>query len=625
MGNLGGNALKADVRPICETPSALERYLELLHRRLVSLNDGAVATYIPELGAADRNDFAVAIATLDGHVHHVGNVDRRFTIQSVSKPFMYALALHDHGRERVLERVGVEPTGEAFNAILLDEVKNRPFNPMVNAGAIAVAAMVDGVDAGERERRMLEWLGAFAGRKLDIDQEVWRSEDATGHRNRAIAYLMLNFGMIDRPPAEVLDLYFQQCSVRVTCDDLAVMAATLANRGVNPVTGDLVVDPVVVRDVLSVMSSCGMYDYAGQWVFDVGFPAKSGVSGGIVVVIPGQAGIAVYSPPLDSLGNSVRGIAACRAISTDFGLHPLAGRADLVSVIRGEFRGDAVGSTRRRTVEEQAILEREGKRIAVIELQGALIFGTMEHAIRRASELAEEADVVILDFKRVHAIDHAAVKLIEHMSMAPPGGADLVFVELANDASSSPQRLAIRTLAEGAGVRLFPELDAALEWAEARLLEATLPGKAPTALSLARLEMFQGLSTAECKTLERMAQPFRFEKGQVIVRQGDAARLLFVVGLGTVSVWLNLKEGRRRRIACIGPGLSFGEMALLDGGRRSADIVADETAICYGFAVAGLQELGKEQPNIMMTILANLSRDLSARLRRANQEIMALD
>jgi glutaminase len=139
------------------------------------------------------------------------------------------------------------------------------------------------------------------------------------------------------------------------------------------------------------------------------------------------------------------------------------------------------------------------------------------------------------------------------------------------------------------------------------------------------VEVLQGLSTDECRALERIAQPFRFEKGHVIVRQGDAARLLFVVGLGRVSVWLNLKEGRRRRIACIGPGLSFGEMALLDGGPRSADIIADETAICYGFAVAGLQELGQEQPNIMMTILANLTRDLSARLRRANQEIMALD
>ena len=137
--------------------------------------------------------------------------------------------------------------------------------------------------------------------------------------------------------------------------------------------------------------------------------------------------------------------------------------------------------------------------------------------------------------------------------MAPPGGADLVLVQLTNDALSSPQRLAIRTLAEAAGVRLFPELDAALEWAEGQLLATALPGKAPTALSLARLEMFHGLSTAECKTLERIAQPFRFEKGHVIVRQGDAARLLFVVGLGTVSVWLNLKEGRRRRIACIGP------------------------------------------------------------------------
>jgi glutaminase len=241
----------------------------------------------------------------------------------------------------VLAHVGVEPTGEAFNSIILDEVHNRPFNPMVNSGAIAVAELYKGATHAERLEAMLEFFCRFAGRRLAVDEAVYRSEDATGHRNRAIAYMMLNFGMIQRPPTEVLDIYFRQCAVEVTARDLALMAATLANDGVQPLTGERLLPPEAVRDVLTVMSSCGMYNYAGQWAFEVGMPAKSGVSGAIVAVIPDQIGIGVFSPPLDAYGNSIRGVAACKEISHAFDLHLFSNRTNPPAVIRREYRGDA--------------------------------------------------------------------------------------------------------------------------------------------------------------------------------------------------------------------------------------------------------------------------------------------
>jgi glutaminase len=206
----------------------IENFLSELHHRLAGISAGKVADYIPELGKADPGLFGIALATVDGELYATGDAAQGFTIQSVSKPFMYGYALQHYGRERVLRHVGVEPTGEAFNSIVLDEVANRPFNPMVNAGAIAVAALMQGDTREARIETMLDLFSHLAGRKLGIDDDeaVFASEHATGHRNRAIAYMMLNTGMIARDPEEVLDLYFRQCSIIVTCRDLAVMAAT---------------------------------------------------------------------------------------------------------------------------------------------------------------------------------------------------------------------------------------------------------------------------------------------------------------------------------------------------------------------------------------------------------------
>ncbi|MEV0648200.1 glutaminase A [Phytomonospora sp. NPDC050363] len=297
--------------------TAAEAVAEILRQiagEVESHEDGHVADYIPQLALADPAVFGLAMASMDGEVGGAGDPRAPFTIQSISKPFVYALALADHGLDAVSRWVGAEPSGEAFNAISLEAGTGRPANPMINAGAIVVSGLVEADE-------ILPFLSAFAGRALDVDEAAYASEAATGDRNRALAYLMRSAGALPGEPGPLLDSYFRQCSIRVTATDLAVMAATLANGGRNPVTGaEVVAEPVAVL-VQAVMASCGMYDAAGDWLLRVGLPAKSGVSGGVIATSPGRCGVAAFSPRLDPTGASVRGVAAVRMLSDRFGLH----------------------------------------------------------------------------------------------------------------------------------------------------------------------------------------------------------------------------------------------------------------------------------------------------------------
>jgi glutaminase len=298
----------------------------LLHDVLEDIrprDGGAPAGYIPELAAADPDRLALAVVGPRGRVRAVGDVTHEFTIQSISKPFVLALALADRGRDAVLRKVGVEPSGEPFNAISLEPGTGRPANPMVNAGAIATSALIPGDGVDDRMARIVEGLSAFAGRSLWVDEQVYASESATGDRNRALAHLLRSHGVIEGSVETAVETYFRQCSLLVTVRDLAVMSATLAFGGLNPVTGERVISEAVARDVLSIMASCGMYDYSGEWLLRVGLPAKSGVSGGLLAVAPSQFGIAAFSPRLDAHGNSVRAIALLETLGERFGMHLL--------------------------------------------------------------------------------------------------------------------------------------------------------------------------------------------------------------------------------------------------------------------------------------------------------------
>ena len=299
----------------------LQEIIEGAYEKYRNIDEGEVATYIPELGKADPDDFAICLVTVDGQVFSAGDWNKEFTIQSICKPFAYQMALEELGRERTLSHVGVEPSGEAFNSIELDPRTMRPFNPMVNAGAIAVASLIKKDSAAAGVRNFIEKMQLAAGRKLQIDGSVLASESATGNRNRAIAYLMLNFGIIDEDVNHTLHQYFSQCSLLVNCRDLAMTAATLANMGTNPLTLEPVFDFQYIKDVLAVMFTCGLYDHAGEWAYRVGLPAKSGVGGGLLAVVNRQLGVAVYSPRLDAKGNSVRGILVCRELAARLGLH----------------------------------------------------------------------------------------------------------------------------------------------------------------------------------------------------------------------------------------------------------------------------------------------------------------
>jgi glutaminase len=294
--------------------------LDALRERLLSEDGGEVNDSIPKLAEADPAHFAIAIVLPDGTIRSSAQADLPFSIQSAVKPFLFALALQDTDGE-ALDRIGIEPTGEAFDAIKLESGTGRPPNPMVNAGALLTAALVDGEDVDARNDRILRGLSTFAGRPLEVDEEIARDEHLMGDRNHALAHLMRSEGTLRVGADEAVAVYARACAVLVDASALAVMGATLAFDGVNPVTGERVVSAMVARDVISVMASCGVYDGSGRWMRAVGIPAKSSVSGGIVLSAPGKLGAAVVSPPLDKQGTSVRGCIASEQLSDDLGLH----------------------------------------------------------------------------------------------------------------------------------------------------------------------------------------------------------------------------------------------------------------------------------------------------------------
>lgn len=451
---------------------SLQSYLESLWQEYSAITQGEVASYIPELLKADPEWFGIAVITINGHVYQVGDTQQPFTIQSISKPITYGIALQDSGVEAVLRKVDVEPSGEAFNSISLEPETGRPRNPMINAGAIATMALIAGDRLELKLTRLLEGYERYLGHPVPIDQQVYHSEKATGHRNRAIAYLLHNSNIIEKDPDGLLDLYFQQCSILVTCRDLALMAATLANNGVNPITSVRALDSKFVPKVLSVMSSCGMYDYSGAWIYEVGLPAKSGVGGGVMAVLPGQFGIAVFSPKLDERGNSVRGIAACRKISSDFGLHMLhTGRTTGASVVRTRYDAAHVPSKRTRSPAQTELLKKLGHKIIVFELQGDLVFASAEIIAAEVVQAARDADYLILDLQRVAVIKEGALHLLGDLiqSLYAQGKTAL----LTNIWETYGVVKGLKTKVQGLEdlTRLYHEdVDHTLEWCEGQLL-----------------------------------------------------------------------------------------------------------------------------------------------------------
>ncbi len=329
----GGGVMELDVAHVDQQVATgrlperhrIDELVEAAYRHAGRHAEGELASYIPALALADPEAFGVSVVDVHGEAHEEGNTRDEFSIQSISKVFVYALICEHLGHDAAFSTVGVNNTGLAFNSIIALELHDgHPRNPMVNAGALTTTGLVPGASTAERWEFIHDGLSRFAGRALQVDERVYRSELETRHRNTAIAQLLVSYGRIRQDPDELVDVYTRQCALSVDAHDLAAMAATLADGGVNPVTGERVVSAHVARDTLAVMASSGLYENSGEWLLEVGLPGKSGVSGGLIAVAPGKAGIGTFAPPLDSAGNSVRGQIAAAYLSRALGLNVFA-------------------------------------------------------------------------------------------------------------------------------------------------------------------------------------------------------------------------------------------------------------------------------------------------------------
>jgi glutaminase len=305
------------------TPSAetLERLAKEAYAKFKEDNSGKNADYIPALAKVPSNLFGITIVTVDGKVINVGDVDYPFSMQSCSKVFTMCLVMQESGDHAIYDKVSVEPTGERFNSIVaIEEGDGRADNPFVNPGAIATVSLVKAKNARERWDKISDCYNKFAGEKLNVLEDIYKSEAETNYRNRGIAHILFNSGHLYAEPLECTDVYTKQCSVGVTCKQLAIMGSVLANHGVNPITKERCLEASYVPKVLSVMTIAGFYDGSGAWAWNAGLPAKTGVGGGIVAVVPGRMSIVGFAPPLDKFGNSVRAQEAIRYIAEQLDL-----------------------------------------------------------------------------------------------------------------------------------------------------------------------------------------------------------------------------------------------------------------------------------------------------------------
>lgn len=314
--------------PVAPTREQVEAVVKEAYNKFKSDTEGKNADYIPELAKVDSKLFGVVIVTTDNQVVTIGDVDYAFSIQSISKVFTLALAMEELGPDKVFEKIGNEPTGRPFNSVeAVVDMKTHTGNGLVNAGAIATASLITGASKDEKWNKILAFYSKAAGEKLTVIDKVYQSEAATNAGNKALAALLLKYERIYSDPLEAVDNYTKQCSVGVTAKQLAVMGATLANFGMNPVTGVQVIKKEDIPEILSAMTMAGLYDGSGGWAWHVGLPAKSGVGGGIVAVVPGKGAIAVFAPPLDEAGNSVKAQKVITYVADKLGINLFSPRS----------------------------------------------------------------------------------------------------------------------------------------------------------------------------------------------------------------------------------------------------------------------------------------------------------
>jgi len=602
--------------------SPLQQYLEELHQNLKSYKDGEVASYIPELLLADPEWFGICIATVDGHIYQVGDTQQCFTIQSISKAFVYGMALEDNGVEKMAAKVDVEPSGEAFNSISLRPDTGKPLNPMINAGAIATTAMIKGDGSAAKLERILKSFANYTGHPLKINNDVYHSEKETGHRNRAIVHLLRNFDIIESSPDDNLDVYFQQCSIEVTCRDLAVMGSCLANNGVNPITAVRTLEAKYVAKVLSVMGTCGMYDYSGNWVYSVGMPAKSGVGGGIVAVLPGQLAISVFSPRLDERGNSARGIKVCEQISADYGLHLYHSvRATTATVVRLTYNGSQVQSKRLRRNSDLKYLQTQGNIIHVFRLQGDLMFGSTEAVMKVVLDTLPDGNYFILDLKHVFEVDLAACQLLQKLTETLfHMGKTLLFTHTDGKYGFVRHMKQHYHCINNEKLFAFEDTEHALEYFEDKLLAQRDPEQSNLLpVELEGQELCQNLSEEGLQKLRAIAKLESYEADTTIFKCGDPADSLYLIVEGEAEVSLPTDARHNKRLAMLSPGMSFGEMALLNYRTRSADVRTTCHSKFYQVIFDDIPD------DIRAGFVTNIAEQLARKLGRETREMKHLD
>jgi glutaminase len=461
-------------------------------------------------------------------------------------------------------------------------------------------------------------LGRFAGRELGMDEAVYASESATGDRNRAIGYLLRNSGVITDDVSAVLDVYFRQCSVLVTARDIAVMAATLANGGVNPVTGEQVMSPYAIARTLSVMTSSGMYDYAGEWIYRVGIPAKSGVGGGILAALPARLGLGSYSPRLDKHGNSVRGIKVCEALSSHYDLHMLNRSDNARNAVIADYDIGRSASRRSRRPHEQKLVAAHHHEVRIIELMGTLSFSNIDY-ISRQLGARPRPSFIIFDLRRVAAITRAAGHLLAE-GFRELAGFGVTAVLTGIERTSAEWQMISEWIDGLKNVRNFRTLDDGIEWAEDQIIyrHGGDIERHETA-ELSEQALLAGLTHSEIADLTALGTIRSYEAGAKIIAASGPATSLYFLKSGVVHV--RLPGGIR--IATLTAGMAFGEMALLEA-HRSADVVADKSVTALEVPLTEFQRFRERHPRIGERIMRNLAQLLADRLIVANTKVSVL-
>ncbi|HOZ60318.1 MAG TPA: glutaminase, partial [Nakamurella multipartita] len=436
--------------------------------------------------------------------------------------------------------------------------------------------------------------------ELTLNESMFESEDRTGNRNRAIGYLLREYGILEEDPQTTLGVYFRQCSIEVDCRDLSLMAATLADSGVHPVSGDRVLDAGLNERVLSVMTTCGMYNAAGDWVTEVGLPAKSGVGGGILAVLPGQLGLAVFSPRLDGHGNSVRGVRSCRRISKDLELHFMHVSRAARSAVRAAYDVIDRPSRRRRSPAEHDLLLRVGQRARIYELHGDLLFAGAESVVRKLTRDADELDVIVLDIRGVDetaAVTRTMMRTVRDWLRAD--GVEAVIVD--------PQSTVLELDPDPAKrLRHFGDLNEAVGYAEDVLLARHAGADAQAqAIPIHEHPLLSGLPPEQLEAIVTRLVPHAYAAGDPVVRSGDPTQGLFLITAGPVEVSVEL-AGTRHHLSMFTAGTTFGVAYAVAGREYDVDATAQGEVAAMVLPAPAIAELTATAPDLMLTLMSRL-------------------